>query len=273
MSELVAQQHVPLPDIQVVPTDTILPHEALDASRAAPLAERIEHDGYLANPLLVTRHNTHYVLLDGTNRLNALRELAILSALVQIVDYQNPLVTLATWHHILTHESENTLLDRLHSLSEIVIKPNTEEEQTVATLRLASGKVYLLDTPGESLVERATALQKLVSSNIEHTHVYRTVETEIKQVQTRYQAFTGLMQFSSLSKHDVMTMASKQILAPAGVTRHIVQGRALRLNYPLSALRGTTVTAANERLQQWLKQRYSERGIRFYSESAYLFDE
>ena len=61
---------------------------------------------------------------------------------------------------------------------------------------------------------------------------------------------------------------------PPGVSRHIIHGRALNLNYPMDELRAYgTVAAKNAHLQEWLLQQYAERSVRYYAEATYQFDE
>ena len=62
---------------------------------------------------------------------------------------------------------------------------------------------------------------------------------------------------------------------PTGITRHIIQGRALRVNLPLSLLMGAgrTTQQKNEWLEDWIKQKLACREIRYYQEATFLFDE
>jgi hypothetical protein len=64
------------------------------------------------------------------------------------------------------------------------------------------------------------------------------------------------------------------VLLPAGLTRHLIQGRAMRLNYPLAYFNGDEpLEAKNARLQAWLQGKSANREIRFYAEATYLFDD
>jgi hypothetical protein len=62
---------------------------------------------------------------------------------------------------------------------------------------------------------------------------------------------------------------------PTGITRHIIHGRALRVNLPLSVLTDEerTTEQKNEWLHHWVKQKMAQREIRYYQESTFLFDE
>lgn len=264
----------PLPDLRVVPTQDIMPHEALDSARAVPLAKRIHEDGHLSNPLLVTAKNGKYILLDGTNRLNALTVLNSLGALVQVVDYASPQVELYTWHHVLTHEPMPQTLERLGQITDLTVSDEQPAgSSVVGRMVLTSGNILTVSVNNADLLARIPALRQFVASNIDSCTVFRTIETSIEELISTFDGFSALVMYSPLSKADVVSMASQGVLAPAGVTRHVVHGRALRLNYPLDALADENIEASHARLQEWLKQRYQSRGIRLYSEAAYLFDE
>jgi hypothetical protein len=61
---------------------------------------------------------------------------------------------------------------------------------------------------------------------------------------------------------------------PAGITRFIVSPRVLHLNYPLQRLK--TIARLEDKqieLQEWIEERLTSGGVRYYEESTYLFDE
>ena len=62
---------------------------------------------------------------------------------------------------------------------------------------------------------------------------------------------------------------------PAGITRHLIRWRALRINLPLDRLADTSrdIEEKNRWLQDWMRQKLAQRQVRFYEESTVLFDE
>jgi hypothetical protein len=62
---------------------------------------------------------------------------------------------------------------------------------------------------------------------------------------------------------------------PAGVTRHLVRWRALRLNVPIDRLADSSqdLTAKNAWLKEWIDEKLRQRTVRFYEESTVSFDE
>ncbi|MCA9906825.1 MAG: hypothetical protein KC547_23380, partial [Anaerolineae bacterium] len=69
--------------------------------------------------------------------------------------------------------------------------------------------------------------------------------------------------------------ADSRDFLPPGISRHIVHGRAIRVNYPLDALRDSSLTLddKNARLQDWIRHRLASRAVRYYAEATYQFDE
>lgn len=73
--------------IQIVPLDKCLIHEGVIEKCVAQIASHIQNDGFLKNPIIVTQHKDHHVILDGMHRFVALAELKAPDILVYEVDY------------------------------------------------------------------------------------------------------------------------------------------------------------------------------------------
>ena len=92
---------IELPDLRVVAGEDVLLHEDADERRVAALALRLQADGIVRNPPVVAEMGDgRYVVLDGANRVSALRRLGVPDLVVQVVDYHR--VTLNTWYHLVT---------------------------------------------------------------------------------------------------------------------------------------------------------------------------
>jgi len=80
--------------------------------------------------------------------------------------------------------------------------------------------------------------------------------------------------FPQYDPSEVLELARDGELLPAGLTRHLIQGRALRINYPLAELKSQDgLEEKNARLKAWLLQKLSTKEVRFYGETTFLFDE
>jgi hypothetical protein len=72
----------------------------------------------------------------------------------------------------------------------------------------------------------------------------------------------------------VLKLAGDQCVLPTGITRFTVSPRALHLNYPLHELSsGKPLEYKESYLQQWISERVKHKGVRYYAEATFLFDE
>src|SRR5437763_15739423 len=70
-------------------------------------------------------------------------------------------------------------------------------------------------------------------------------------------------------------LASAGEYLPAGVTRHLIRWRALRVNVPV-ALCADTAKSLDEKnawVETWTSERLTKRQVRFYEEPTVLYDE
>ncbi len=94
------QLDAPHPELRIIPTEALRPHEEHDNQRSVPLAERLSQETHMINPPVVAPMDDGYVILDGANRFHAFTHLGYPHILVQIVDYESEWVELDTWHHV-----------------------------------------------------------------------------------------------------------------------------------------------------------------------------
>src|SRR5512140_3521369 len=92
--------------LAIVPLNSVVLHEEIEAKRIERLVTRLSEDRVLRNPPIATEVRApqgwlRYVVLDGASRTSALRKLKIPDIVVQIVDYHSPLIHLQSWNHLL----------------------------------------------------------------------------------------------------------------------------------------------------------------------------
>jgi hypothetical protein len=94
-------------------------------------------------------------------------------------------------------------------------------------------------------------------------------------VWSHFPGAAAFVQFLPFSSGDIREAALHNALLPPGVSRHIVYGRAVRVNYPIALLRDPSRTLAekNEALAAWVQQKLANRQVRYYAEPTYQFDE
>lgn len=283
-SEISSLQEVHTPTLRIVPTGKLRSHEFHDKQRATPLIERLQHEAYLKNPPVVTslESDDRYIILDGANRVVALDVLGYAHALVQIVPYEKPDVELRTWHHVISNIEPAALSEALHTVSgvEVGTARLTHARGLLAARTilaygiLHSGDVLTIAGGGLDLRARNDLLCEIVRSYLHIGKLNRTNSDELDELRSLYPGLAGAVIFPRYEPSEVLDLAQSGLKLPPGLTRHIIHGRALRVNYPLAWLREPIdLKEKNRRLTVWLQEKYEQRAVRYYAESSYLFDE
>src|SRR5574341_654352 len=107
----------PFPILRIVPLEQIRFHEAPETDRAARLVERLAEDRHLLNPPIVAplAQADGYLLIDGANRISAMRLLGYHCVPVQIINYDDPALRLASWHHAVMRLSWLAWIEQLRA--------------------------------------------------------------------------------------------------------------------------------------------------------------
>ena len=117
-------------------------------------------------------------------------------------------------------------------------------------------------------------LNDLVDSYRSSARFDRTNARNVSQLAEIYPIFSGLVIFPQFSIEDIMQVAGRGSLLPSGITRFTISPRALHLDYPLEALAADKpLEEKNAELRAWLKAKLERKGVRYYAEATFLFDE
>ena len=264
----------PPPQLRIVHIDAVLPHETSDLQRSGPLIERLRTAQFFTNPPVVgAAGDGKYVLMDGANRYHSLKHLGFAHILVQVADYQTAFVELGVWQHIAADWNSADFIRQLRQLEAIDIRAGSDSD-AVAQIRLREGQTYSIHAAVEGIARRNAALRRIVAAYHGQTTLYRTPLTDPAQIWPLYPTAIALIMFLRYAPQDIIEAALKRAYLPPGVSRHIIHGRALKLNYPMSRLRGDLpLEEKNRQLQQWTQQKLAERSVRYYAEATWQFDE
>ncbi|MDE2859228.1 MAG: hypothetical protein OXN94_15390 [Chloroflexota bacterium] len=264
----------PPPDLRIVNIDDVLPHEKSDAQRSQPLISRLQQAEYFTNPPVVAAlGNGKYVLMDGANRHSSLKYLDYDHILIQVVDYESQFIELGVWQHIVSDWQPDEFLSRLEAIRDIEIREGWDS-RAVAQVLLREGPVYGLHASTDNLFKRNSTLRRVVESYHRHATLYRSPLTDPDQIWSLYPCAIALVMFPRYQPQDIIDAATKEAFLPPGVSRHIIHGRALKLNYPMRKLREESpLEEKNRELKQWLQRKLAERSVRYYAEATYQFDE
>jgi hypothetical protein len=276
-------REIKIPTLQFVATSDLVLHEQHDASRTAPLSERLQNDGFLKNPPVVAPipGDGRFVVLDGANRSTALARLGMPHVVVQIVDYEDPDLVLDSWHHLVAEIPPDEFASAIQSIPNITLNP-TDLLSARAALARRHALAYLVCPNGDVLIvggegdlhDRAALLNSLVDVYRYRSRIYRVSTDQLDNLKPYYRNVIALVVFPRYVPAEIIELARSGAKLPAGITRHIIPRRALRLNVPLTKLvENKTLAEKNDWLQAWLRKKLADKEIRFYEESTWLFDE
>ncbi len=276
-----------LPDLRIVPSASLVPHEREDDQRAARLSERLRHAGVLKNPPIVTEvltedRGTCLVVLDGANRVSAARGSELPHFLVQVVRYDDPAITLATWHHALSGFPCERMERDLAKIPGLTLgRENLSHARALLARREAiayvvSAKEEALTLLGDrGLYERNALLNAVVDLYRDRAPFYRVIRDSLSEARARIPDVTALVVFPTFHPDEIIEIATSGARLPAGITRHVIPWRALRVNIALDLLAdpGRSIEEKNRWLKAWIEERTAQKRVRFYEESTVLFDE
>ncbi len=266
-----------LPDLRIVAAGQVHLHEECDPARVARLVERLRSDGVLRNPpVAAPLPSDGFVVLDGANRTRALQELGVPAVALQVVDYQDPGVRLEVWHHLLVEAHDLPALLQGRGLP---LRPVPAEDvdrwlqnRLAACCVLTRAGAYAVAVSPDRLL--ASLLAEVVRAYSGANRIYRVAHPDLDLLEREYGAAGAVVVFPRFTKDDILQIADAPVKLPTGITRHLIPGRALRLNLPLSVLTDSPdLEAANRWLAGELHRRLLEHRVRYYPEPVFLLDE
>lgn len=266
------------PQLDILPAKKIRLHENHDPLRTERLIERIKSSGILYNPPLVIPlpgNQGDYMVLDGANRVTAMKEMGLPHVLVQVVNPGSAGLKLETWNHVIWKTDPNKLLAEIKKIGQITLAQFTFSgftENSLAFLELPGLGQFALSTSSTHL--RSHLIYQLVQTYSKLASFDRSMIETIGEVSGYYQQLAGLMIYPTFSIPEVIRFCQEDNLLPAGITRFMVSPRALRLNYPLDRLiNSLSLDEKREQLRQFIQVRMEKRGVRIYTETTVLYDE
>ncbi len=213
------------PDLRIVAQDDLLLHEEEDLERVARLIDRLSADGILKNPPIVASltGSLRYMLLDGANRVSALRNLEVPHLLVQVARYDEPELVISHWNHVVRDIETKTIIEMANSMPGVTVKEgelgdrgDESSPDYLCTIALSESKA--LHLRGKlKLSERVGHLREL-------TQIYyrgpgrmdRVNHADFSSVRQHYPHFGALVLFPNFSKDDVRRVAEAGERLPSG---------------------------------------------------------
>jgi len=271
-----------LPELEIMPIDQIVFHEEPDNERSSSLKNFIQKDGKLKNPPMVAyyENSAHYILLDGANRVTALKELNIQDIIVQKVDLFDPDLQFLHWHHAVEKFQKEEFLEKLRAIQGAVIEKypmitvsHEENSHYLCQVQFSDETTFRVFADG-SLFDRVRKMNQVTDIYHGFKTMDRVSYTNLEHLKQHYPDFCAVVCFQKITKEELVRVVKNKMKLPSGVTRIILPKRALRLNVPLDILRfQAPVAEKNHWLQQRINLQVKDKSIRFYYEPTFMFDE
>lgn len=273
----VLRSSAPAPELRVVRVDKLLPHEDHDHQRSLPLMEQLQTTEVFINPPIVTpiEGGDAYLVLDGANRCHSFKQLNYRDILVQVTSYNSGYVELDTWKHVVSEWQIDAFIEHLEQFDDLQLMWGNSYNRPIATINFPDERELSLYTSYSDIVKRNALLRSVVRLYGQHARLNRTAIHEVHQIWPLYPDAIALVTFPQYQPDDIVEAAKSRAFLPSGVSRHIIHGRALQVNYPMQLLRDeeASIREKNEALQFWLQTRLANRQVRYYSEATYVFGE
>jgi len=274
-----------LPLLGILPLDKLILHERHDQQRSPGLVDNIRSSGVLRNPPIITPlhdRTGRYMVLDGAHRTLSFQTLGMHHILAQVVEPDDPALSIHPWNHVLWGMEADEFYESINSIPFIRLEACTQEDgyrqlashHALALIHLPGGETLAARIPVNDLVTRVNFLNAIVDRYKDRAGMDRTSIKEIEALKKLYPDLTGLVVLPGFRIEDILYLAGENHLLPTGSTRFTISPRALHVNYPLSELEAEiTLEEKNSNLQRWLQERLANKGVRYYAEATFLFDE
>ena len=210
--------------------------------------------GYQRDPILIDQKS--HIALDGMHRLKSLELLGAKYVACALFDASDDSVRVERWLRTFVAPGESLIdalvavfeMNRCSSLRAAVRNVETGKSKIALLSRqdcYSDGKDWAI---GE-VYRKIGEADKLCERN--HADVHFLTESE------KFSLFSSesvqLLYPAKLSKLEIARFAARHELLPYKTTRYIFPARPMGLHFPLSALRGDTLSECNEALESIVK--------------------
>jgi hypothetical protein len=275
-----------MPRLEFLPVQSLVIHERHDDQRTLPLIKRIRASGVFRNPPVVAPlqdGTERFMVLDGANRITALREMGAPDALVQVVEPDDPGLQLENWNHVVWELDPRRFLHGIQQVPQLHLDPTQEKDPCpnltnecgLTYIQLPSQETYVACCDSSAhMVERVNLLNGIVDSYCFNARLDRTSVRSVRALIDIYPRLSGLVIFPHFAIRDLLRLAGDGYLLPSGITRFTISPRALHLNYPLDELFAPKpIVEKNQALEKWVQDCLARKRVRYYAEATFLFDE
>ena len=247
-------------EIVLVELEGLNLHEEVDPGVLRCLLREIEDDEALWCPVIVDKESM--VVLDGTHRVYALRNLGCKYVCVYFVDYSNPEIGVERWFRAIP---EHLHKERVEEIAEglgmelIPLDYSGVKDLSYPVLRLRDGSNFALAPRPDSLrcIDTLRSFELRLEA-MGYEMDYNT-ETDADAKLTR-SAVSAVLQPPALGKEQVVSSVVRGHVLPCKATRHVIPGRPVGVDVPLTLLKNHEISLeeANAKLAALIVRKTKE---------------
>jgi L-serine kinase (ADP) len=259
-------------------TSDLKPHEETVAEDLKKLVDALRENPVLRHPIIADR--TTGIVLDGTHRLAAIKQLRCDFIPSALVDYEDPQITIERWFRQLSGSNVPSLKKDLRRLNPKEVSHDECEDG------LSKRRWYAtVENPTSSLAfpVRSPDPYDMVRDSHGIEMLARKQGVRIAYQDNRDleagDAESLVMSTIKVEKKEVVETVRKGKLFPPKSTRHLVPSRPLGGGVPIDWLQGSDFSEAQSRYQEYIQSRKVKRlpegsrvGSRRYLEEVFLFE-
>ncbi|MFA4818875.1 MAG: hypothetical protein WC621_03465 [Patescibacteria group bacterium] len=273
-----------LPKLKIVSITKLCLHETVDPKRVLKLKKIIKKAHLFTNPPIVSYIPAmdKYLVLDGANRTTTLKELNFKYILVQLVEYKDSVVDLLTWNHFVSQISLQRVIDLFKGynkkLNILKVKSSQSAKNLLDTkpgvVYITDGKLHYVINNFKDFKDEIAILNFAVNIYKGKHNFNRILGDNYKILKKEYPKNKVLFVYKKLLQQDIIKVVRAGLYVPSGISRHIIQGRALRVDIPIVWLKGAaSLLSSNKKLKKLINSRLSLGQIRYYSEPTFIFND
>lgn len=264
-------------ELRLLPQSFVALHEECEDNRSGRLVERFNDENVLYNPLIVAYINDKYILIDGANRYEALRQIGCKAILAQLVDYSSSNVVLKSWYHFVSFmtikELELFCIESGMTFNMLLKKrkPESNNELIILSTDGCAASVIL-----SSDLEKRLASLSLLNRYYERNYTYTRIDsdTDIENVGELSPDEGLLFVFPDMAKEDIVAISGLRQKLPAGISRHLIPNRVLHIKILIDALKtDENIDKRNIELDKYIQHKIDSKKVRLYREPILVFDE
>lgn len=254
-----------LDKLKIIPLDRIVAFEVPAAERVVRLAEEIERDGKLHNPLLVKPLGDLFLLLDDVSILAALGRLDLVHVPIQPADAA---LTVRPWQRVV----ESWHVDDLDAYCRAFPRQVSLSADTgplssrQAEVKFCDHTEYRLTFTSDSFLTRCDMVNKLIASCSHAGGGFRAkLALDSPDPLRGFPQATAAVYPPFFSLEELAVIAGGRVRLPYGLIRVDQPGRILGIDYSLAILREHASLEAKESfLKELIRMRMASDRTAYY---------